>query len=537
MKFTKALLIGASVGAGIFLGSLSRPAISSDNIYEQVKKFNDVLNRANSMYVENVDAQKLTEAAIKGMLNELDPHSVYIPASQMKKVTEDFQGSFEGIGVEFDIVKDTITIVTPISGGPSEALGIQSGDKIVKIDDTLAIGLTREDVPKKLRGPKGTHVKISVKRGPETKLIDYDIVRDKIPIYTVDASFIIDKTDIGLISINRFAATTHTEFVEAARKLKAEGMKKLILDLRNNPGGYLDQAFKLADEFLTGGQKIVYTKGRRPEVDEDYYSSDGGEFENIPLIVMVNGGSASASEIVSGAVQDLDRGLIVGETSFGKGLVQQQYPLSDGSAFRLTISRYFTPSGRLIQRPYNDKDKYYKGEGREDVEEGDNIQHSADKGKKVDSLRPVFKTVSGRIVYGGGGIIPDYVVKPDTITPLSVAIRRKNLFWEFTDSYLRGEGAQLRNKFKEDFKMYRKSFSTTDEIMDSFKKLAESKEIVWNDVNYKKDEEYIRSMIKATIARSLYGNSGFFPIAYQDDKQINKALLLFPEASKIAKLK
>jgi len=234
MKFTKALLIGASVGAGIFLGSLSRPAISSDNIYEQVKKFNDVLNRANSMYVENVDAQKLTEAAIKGMLNELDPHSVYIPASQMKKVTEDFQGSFEGIGVEFDIVKDTITIVTPISGGPSEALGIQSGDKIVKIDDTLAIGLTREDVPKKLRGPKGTHVKISVKRGPETKLIDYDIVRDKIPIYTVDASFIIDKTDIGLISINRFAATTHTEFVEAARKLKAEGMKKLILDLRNN---------------------------------------------------------------------------------------------------------------------------------------------------------------------------------------------------------------------------------------------------------------------------------------------------------------
>lgn len=185
-----------------------------------------------------------------------------------------------------------------------------------------------------------------------------------------------------MISINRFAATTHTEFVEAARKLKAEGMKKLILDLRNNPGGYLDQAFKLADEFLTGGQKIVYTKGRKPEVDEDYFSSDGGEFENIPLIVMVNGGSASASEIVSGAVQDLDRGLIVGETSFGKGLVQQQYPLSDGSAFRLTISRYFTPSGRLIQRPYNDKDKYYKGEGREDVEEGDNILHSADKGKK-----------------------------------------------------------------------------------------------------------------------------------------------------------
>ena len=537
MKLTKAFLIGACVGIGVFVGSMSRPAMSNDSIYDQVKKFNDVLNRANQMYVENIDSKKLTEAAIRGMLNELDPHSVYIPADQMKKVTEDFQGSFEGIGVEFDVVKDTITIVTSISGGPSEALGIQSGDKIIKINDSLAIGLTREDVPKKLRGPKGTRVKLGIKRSGEAKLIDYDITRDKIPLYTVDAAFLIDKTDIGVISINRFAATTHTEFLEAARKLRSEGMKKLILDLRNNPGGYLDQAFKLADEFLPGGQKIVYTKGRRPEVDEDYYSSDGGEFEKIPLIVMINGGSASASEIVSGAVQDLDRGLIVGDVSFGKGLVQQQYPLADGSAYRLTISRYYTPSGRLIQRPYNDKDKYYKGEGREDVEEGNNIEHSQDNGKKADSSKPIFKTLSGRTVYGGGGITPDYVVKPDTITPLSVAIRRKNLFWEFTDSYLRGDGSALRSTYKEDYKTFRKNFEVNNAVMTTFRSLAESKEIQWNDANYKTDEDYLRSMIKATISRSIFGNSGFYPIAYQDDKQINKAMSLFPEAARIAKLK
>ena len=537
MKITKALIFGACIGIGIFLGTMSRPAMSNDSIYDQVKKFNDVLNRANQMYVENVDSKKLTEAAIRGMLNELDPHSVYIPADQMKKVTEDFQGSFEGIGVEFDVVKDTITIVTPISGGPSEALGIQSGDKIVKINDSTAIGLTREDVPKKLRGPKGTRVKLGIKRSGEGKLIDYDITRDKIPLYTVDASFMIEKTDIGLISINRFAATTHSEFMEAATKLRAEGMKRLILDLRNNPGGYLDQAFRLADEFLKGGQKIVYTKGRRPEVDEDYYSGDGGNLENLPLIVMINGGSASASEIVSGAVQDLDRGLIVGDVSFGKGLVQQQYPLPDGSAYRLTISRYYTPSGRLIQRPYGDKDKYYRGEGREDVEEGENIEHSQDSKKSSDSTRPVFKTLSGRTVYGGGGITPDYVVKPDTITPLSVSIRRKNLFWEFTDTYLRGQGTSLRTTYKDNFNTFRKGFEVSEELLKEFRTLAESKEIQWNDANYTTDKSYLKSMLKATIARSIFGNSGFYPIAYEDDKQIKKAVTLFPEAARIAKLK
>jgi carboxyl-terminal processing protease len=236
-------------------------------------------------------------------------------------------------------------------------------------------------------------------------------------------------------------------------------------------------------------------------------------------------------------VQDLDRGLIVGDVSFGKGLVQQQYPLPDGSAYRLTISRYYTPSGRLIQRPYGDKDKYYRGEGREDVEEGENIEHSQDSKKSSDSTRPVFKTVSGRTVYGGGGITPDYVVKPDTITPLSVSIRRKNLFWEFTDTYLRGQGAALRTTYKDNFNTFRKTFEVSEELLKEFRTLAESKEIQWNDANYTTDKSYLKNMLKATIARSIFGNSGFYPIAYEDDKQIKKAVTLFPEAARIAKLK
>jgi len=264
------LLVSAAVAVGIGLGVYVQPAISGDNVFENVRKFNEVLNMAAKNYVEEVDTQKLTEAAIKGMLDELDPHSVYIPAKEMQKVQEDFQGSFEGVGVEFDIINDTITIVSPISGGPSEALGIQAGDKIVRINDTSAVKITRDMVPKKLRGPKGTIVKVHIKRPGESELLVFDIKRDKIPINSVDASFIIQGTDVGYIAANRFSATTYEELLTNARRLRDAGMKKMLLDLRGNPGGYLDQAFRIADEFIPAGKKIVYTKGRRAEFDEDF---------------------------------------------------------------------------------------------------------------------------------------------------------------------------------------------------------------------------------------------------------------------------
>lgn len=531
------LLVSAAVAVGIGLGVYVQPAISGDNVFENVRKFNEVLNMAAKNYVEEVDTQKLTEAAIKGMLDELDPHSVYIPAKEMQKVQEDFQGSFEGVGVEFDIINDTITIVSPISGGPSEALGIQAGDKIVRINDTSAVKITRDMVPKKLRGPKGTIVKVHIKRPGESELLVFDIKRDKIPINSVDASFIIQGTDVGYIAANRFSATTYEELLTNARRLRDAGMKKMLLDLRGNPGGYLDQAFRIADEFIPAGKKIVYTKGRRAEFDEDFWSTPGGEFEDIPLIVMVNGGSASASEIVSGAIQDLDRGLVVGETSFGKGLVQRQYQLGDGSAYRLTISRYYTPSGRLIQRPYDDKSKYYRGEGRVEAEEGDNIEHEKDASEDSTHKRPTFKTAGGRTVFGGGGITPDYVVKSDTIAMLARKLRAKNLYWETADNLMKVKGKDIRAAYGEDLGKYVRSFTIGDDVIAQLKELAKQKDVEWNDAEFKQDDDFIRTVIKAYIGRSIFNNNGYTAVMLDVDKQAKKALDLFPEAKKIAKLR
>lgn len=534
--FRKVVTGGAVLAVGVGIGFFSQSkAVTGDNIYDQIEKFSAVLNNASKNYVDEVDSQKLTEAAVKGMLNELDPHSVYIPAKEMQKVQEDFKGSFEGVGVEFDIINDTITIITPISGGPSEQIGILGGDKIVKIDGQNVVGISRDDVPKKLRGPKGTVVRVDIKRSGEGKLLEYNITRDKIPLYSVDASFLVDGTDIGYIAANRFAATTYSEVMEAARKLKKEGMKKLVLDLRNNPGGYMDQAYRIADEFVPGGYKIVYTKGRRSEYDEEYNSTSGGEFEKIPLIVMVNGGSASASEIVSGAIQDLDRGLVVGETSFGKGLVQRQYDLGDGSAYRLTISRYYTPSGRGIQRPYKDKNKYYGGVGREEGEEGDNVSHNVD---TKDSAKPKFKTVVlGRTVLGGGGITPDYIVKGDTINGLSRVIRSKNSFRLFVDEQLKGKIADVRAKYQNNFSGFLREFQMDEATMNQFKEFCTKKGVEWNDKQFKEDEDYLRTALKATIAYGIWGNNGQVPVFLSLDKQLKKALDLFPESMKIARIK
>src|SRR4030095_2920915 len=378
------------ISIGILVGMKVNTAASGDDVFDNVKKFNEALTLVQKNYVDEVSADKLTEAAIKGMLSQLDPHSTYITQEQLKRINEDFQGSFEGIGVEFDIVNDTITIVSPISGGPSEALGIQAGDKIVKIDGVSSIGMTREDVPKKLRGPKGTKVNVTIFRAGMPNLLEFEITRDKIPLYSVDASFMINN-EVGYARVTRFLATTFDELSKALADLKSQGMTKLVLDIRNSPGGYLDQAFKISSMFIDNGKKIVYTKSRIPSYNEEY-NSIGGEYAKIPLIVLVNDGSASASEIVSGALQDWDRGLIVGETTFGKGLVQRQYDLSDGSAMRVTTSRYYTPSGRSIQKPYEGGE--YKKMLKEDVE-GDNLFHNND---IKDSTRPEFKTMGGRIV-------------------------------------------------------------------------------------------------------------------------------------------
>ncbi len=524
--FTATFLVIISIAIGAFI----QKVVSADNIYQQIKKFTDVLNNAEKNYVDTVDTGKLVEAAINGVLTQLDPHSVYIPVSQMQKVTEDFQGSFEGIGVEFDILNDTLTIISPIPGGPSEALGILAGDKVTEINDTNAVGIKREDVPKKLRGKKGTKVKIEILRTGE-KLV-FEIIRDKIPIYTVDVSYMIDN-ETGYISVNRFAATTYGEFSEAMKKLKSFGMKKLLLDLRNNPGGYLDQAVRMVEEFLPNNKKIVYTKSRGDLFNENYTSTRDGEYKDITVVVLVNQGSASASEIVSGAIQDCDRGIIVGETTFGKGLVQRQFPLSDGSAYRLTIARYYTPSGRLIQRPYDKGiDEYRKEVSERDEEEGDNLYHKID----GDSTRPKFKTNSGRTVYGGGGITPDYIVKSEKLQKYTVNLRRNNLFIEYANRYMDKSGNELRNHFsKKNVEEFKKEFVLTTIMMDEFLELAKSKKIDFNSEEFMKDENYIKAYIKAQIGRNIFGNEGYYPILLQEDNQFVKAISLFKEAENLSK--
>lgn len=521
------------LAAGILIGIYIQPVISGDSIYDQLKKFKEVLFIVEKNYVDDVNTPKLVEAAIVGMLGDLDPHSVYIPAEAQKRVEEDFRGSFQGIGVEFDVIRDTITIVTAISGGPSAALGIQAGDKIVKINDSTAVGMTRETVPSKLRGPKGTHVVVTILRAGSTEPLLFDIKRDDIPLYTVDAAFV-DEDGTGYLTVNRFAEPTYNEMMKNLAEMRAKGMKRLILDLRGNPGGYMEKAIQMVDEFVSGGKKIVYTKNSR-SVDEDTYISQNGQiYEQIPLIVLINRGSASASEIVSGAIQDLDRGLIVGETSFGKGLVQRQFPLDDGSAFRLTIARYYTPSGRLIQRPYDKgKDEYYSGADRPEDQEGDNVDHLHD---VADSSRPIYKTAGGRKVFGGGGITPDYVVKLDTLTPFGVDIIRNNIIWEFTEDLISSQrGQQLRNSYKT-FPEFSRNFQITDDLWNEVMARAKTKKITFKPENVIADKEHVKIRLKARIARSLFSNSEYYQVALQDDKQYLKALTLFPEAAKIARL-
>ncbi len=544
----KILIAAVSVVVGVFLGLQISPLISGDNIYGQFEKFQKVLGLTYKNYVDPVDSKELVESAIRGMLDDLDVHSVYIDAKQMKKVNEDFRGNFEGIGVEYDIINDTIVIVTPIVGGPSEKLGILANDKIVKINDSSAIGLPRDQVPIRLKGPKGTKVTVDIKRDGVPELLRFDIVRDEIPIYSVDAKFMIDGTDIGVVEVNRFAQNTHRELLDAMEELKKQGMKKLIIDLRGNPGGYLQQAFLMADEFIKGGNKIVYTRGRVPDANEEYNSTNGQDFEKIPLIVLVNAGSASASEIVSGAIQDLDRGLIVGETSFGKGLVQRQFPIGDGSAVRITIAKYYTPSGRCIQRPYKDKDKYRHLVGRFELKEGNYIDDGYDKIVKqleemnkdkdpkdrihIDSL-PIYHTKSGRVVLGGGGITPDYIIKQDRITDLSVELRRKNLYFLYIRDYLSGKGMKLREKYENNFPDFYRNYKIDDKMLSDFRKMAEDDGIKWNEEDYNKDKDYIKVVLKAFIARYIWNREKMAQVFHVVDKQLMKALELFPDAERV----
>lgn len=517
--------------SGMLLGTQIQEAFSSDNLIANLKKFNDVMTFTKKYYIEDIDAEKLVESAINGMLEDLDPHSTYIPPKKMEEVKEKFEGEFDGIGIQYQIVNDTLTVVSPITGGPSEALGILAGDRIVKIDNEDCVGIATDEVQKKLRGAKGTLVTVHVARPGLDELIQFDITRDEIPVFSVDAGIMLDDIT-GYVSISRFAEKTTDELLVALEKLQTQGMERLILDLRNNPGGYLNQAFQIADMFISGEKKIVYTEGRRSELNEEFFASVEYPYEDIPIIVLVNRGSASASEIVSGAIQDWDRGLVVGETTFGKGLVQRQFNLADGSAIRITISEYFTPTGRLIQRDFDDKHEYYHEIASRNEEEAENLYHSVE----IDSTRPVFTTSKGRKVLGGGGITPDYIVKNRSLSKYTTSLMRNNTYYLFSLSYMDSHSEEIRSKYGDDLTFFLNDFSFSEEALNNFIAFATEKGVEFVQEDYDKDKEYIAARIKAQIARNIWKNDGWYAVLLRYDEIVQKSFSLFEKANDLANL-
>lgn len=493
---------------------------ASSDLYLKLNVLNDIIRIINDNYVEVPDWDKIMEGTYRGMMESLDPHSVYIPEEQLSDINEQFSGKFEGVGIEFDILDGYITVIAPIAGSPSEAAGIQAGDKFVKINGESAYNITREEVFNKLRGPKGTEVNVTVRRhGVED--FDVTIIRDEIPIYSVLASFMIDDST-GYIFLSRFSGTTADEVEEALIKLERMGMKQLIFDLRGNSGGYLDQAVRVADKFIFDKQLIVYTKGRVNTANEEFYSGRDDHHPKFPLIILIDRGSASASEIVAGAVQDLDRGLIVGETSFGKGLVQRQYPLRDNSAIRVTVAKYYTPSGRLIQRPYDGNiGEYYAFFGEENR---DSLLAAGDSLK----AKPQYKTASGRIVYGGGGIAPDYYVKydrkltKDTYKLLSHASRP---LFSFATVF-----TSTNEEWREKKEEFMGKFTVSDRMFKDFEKYVKDVGIDVDFDNIEVDANYIKTMLKAEVAKDFWGYDEYYKVVREQDNQVLEACEYFDEA-------
>lgn len=527
------LILALGLAGGIFIGAtFSESSPAQNDLGKDIQKFKEVLTLVDRNYVDEVNTSDLVEDAIAHMLNKLDPHSYYISAKDKVAANEDLQGNFEGIGIEFNIFKDTIVVVTPLSGGPSESLGIMSGDQIIAIDDknVAGVGFTNRDVQKHLKGPKGSEVKVTIKRKNKKTPIDFEIIRDKIPQYSVDASYMIDD-EKGYIKISRFAATTYEEFRAALMKLKDEGMTKLILDLQGNGGGYMNHAINIADEFISGDKKIVYTLGKESRFNSQANGQRKGLFEEGELIVLVNEGSASASEIVTGALQDNDRALVVGRRSFGKGLVQAPMDLSDGSEMRLTISRYYTPSGRSIQKPYDDLEDY-SGDLIARYKHGEFF--SADSIKFNDSLK--YETLSGRAVYGGGGIMPDYFVPLDTSANSTYLNKLfiSNSIQEFTFKYVNDNKTKLEAM---DYKDYFNNFKVSKQMRDELASIGKGNGVKPDFNDMEKNQDLFDLHIRAQIARQIWDNEGFYPIFNQTNEVLQQAVKLFEQAEKLDRSK
>jgi carboxyl-terminal processing protease len=501
---------------------------------QEIEKIVAAMQIIDLAYVDSVNMEDIVSGAIVKSLKELDPHSAYISKEDLEKANEPLEGSFEGIGVTFQLYQDTILVISPVPGGPSEKLGILSGDKIVVINGENATGdkVDNQWVMDRLRGKKGTAVDVSIYRNGKKDLLDFKIIRDKIPLNSIDASFMASP-GIGYIRLNRFSKTSVEEFTTAVADLNNSGMTHLILDLRGNSGGYLNTAVELADEFLASGKLIVYTEGLHSP-RQDFYATPSGNFEKGKLVVIVDEASASASEIVSGAVQDWDRGIVVGRRSFGKGLVQRPFNLPDGSVIRLTTARYYTPTGRCIQRPYNKgTDEYYQDFNKR-FEHGEYVV--ADSIHFPDSLK--YETPHGRVVYGGGGIMPDVFVPWDStmFSDYYVDLRRKGVLNNFTLKYVEDNRAQLNEKYPtlDDFS---NNFKVEDSMIKNFQELADKEGIKLDEEGWKTSELLINTQIKALIARNLWDINAFYEIMSVIDEEFHKAVDILKDPEIFQKLK
>jgi carboxyl-terminal processing protease len=531
------LVVGMLIGATFFGGRSTGSDVSRSST-----KYREILTYINRSYVDSVNTDSLVDYSITKMLEKLDPHTYYFPPEEASIARSQLESGFDGIGIEFNVFNDTVYVVTPLAGGPSESVGIQSGDAIIKANYKSLTGKESNstNIFANLRGKRGSEAKLEIKRRGFKDLLKFTVIRDKIPQYSIDAAYIMEDKKTAYIKINRFTETTYDEFNQHLSSLQKQGMKQLLLDLRGNPGGYMDRATDIVDELVGGKDVIVYTDGKDARNNRKTFAEKNGMFEKGAVIVLVDEGSASASEIVSGALQDYDRALIVGRRTFGKGLVQQPIQLSDGSELRLTISRYYIPSGRSIQKPYTKGHlDNYEHELEDRSKSGEYF--IADSIKNNPKMR--FKTKGGRVVYGGGGVTPDVFVPRDTshITKYLLELYGKNILREYALNYANDNRKTLE---KQSFNSFLNGFEVSEAMLETVKKLANSSEIKFNATDYSHSKDFIKLQIKATIARHIWQrnvknglNNEFYQIIFGQDPIVETAMKQFGKAEKLEKEK
>lgn len=518
------ILIAVSVAAGIIIGNLLKKNSETSFPGFQItssNKISTVLGLIQNEYVDSVNTTSIIEETVEQILQNLDPHTTYIPASNMQEVVEEMSGKFSGIGVQFSILEDTVRVVEVISGGPSSQVGLMPGDRIVKVDDSIIAGVNVQNntVLSLLRGDKNTKVSVGVFRKGNADELEFEITRGDIPLYSVDVSYMIDN-ETGFIKISRFSNTTYSEFMNGMDKLDKKGAKKVIIDLRQNPGGSLASVLQILDEFLGNGEPMLYTEGQH-QPRKTYNASGRQRWENMNLYIMIDEFSASASEILAGAIQDNDRGIIIGRRSFGKGLVQEQIPLSDGSALRLTVARFYTPSGRCIQSPYEEGNEDYYNNIYERFHNQELLV--ADSIHFADSLK--YTTKSGRIVYGGGGIMPDFFVPADTTGNSAYygRIYRMGLIYTFAYAYADSH-REILSGFNDAYEI--DNYLEKQSVLEEFIKYAAEKNIPRDDDGLKESGLIIKTQLKAYIARNILGEEGFYPIIKEIDKTLLQAITI-----------